>query len=65
MRDEYDFSDAKRENPYIDRIRQHGYAIVVNCGAAQDNSYDLDFEISSVDSVAEYKTGYKRAADKP
>ena len=42
MRDEYDFSDAGRENPYIERINKYGYAIVVNCGAAQSNSNDND-----------------------
>ena len=61
MRDEYDFSDAKRENPYIERIRKHGYAIVVNCGAAQGSLNDSEEEIPSVDSVAEYKTEYKKA----
>ena len=60
MRDEYDFSNAKRENPYIDRIRQHGYAIVVNCGAAQDNTTDSNYEPQTVDSVAEYKSAYKK-----
>ena len=59
MRDEYDFSDAKRENPYIDRIRQHGYAIVVNCGAAQGSLNDSDDDVSPVDSVAEFKPEYK------
>ena len=61
MRDEYDFSDAKRGNPYIERINQHGYAIVVNCGAAQSNSSDPDVDVPSVDSVAEYKAEYKKA----
>ena len=60
MRNEYDFSDAKRENPYIDRIRQHGYAIVINCGVAQDNLNNSGDEITSVDSVAEYKAEYER-----
>ena len=60
MRDEYDFSDAKRENPYIDRIRQHGYAIVVNCGAAQNSSKKPVDEEPSADVVAEYKTEYKK-----
>ena len=59
MRDEYDFSDAKRENPYIERIRQHGYAIVVNCGVAQGSLNDSDDDVSSVDSVAEFKSVYK------
>jgi len=63
MRDEYDFSDAKRENPYIDRIRQHGYAIVVNCGAAQNISKNPDDEVTSADVVAEYKTEYKKQID--
>ncbi|MCL2627178.1 MAG: hypothetical protein FWD44_00580 [Oscillospiraceae bacterium] len=58
MRDEYDFSDAKRENPYAEKILQNGYAIIINCGAAQNNSDDVD--ISSVDAVAEHKTPYKR-----
>ena len=60
MRDEYDFSDAKRENPYIDKIQKHGYAIVVNCGAAQENSNNAGDEISSTDSVAELNTKYNR-----
>ena len=59
MRDEYDFSNAKRENPYIERIRQYGYAIVVNCGAAQGSLNDSEEEIPSADSVAEYKSEYK------
>ena len=59
MKDEYDFSDAKRENPYIDRIRQHGYAIVVNCGAAQNSSNDSDV-VPSTDSVAELKPEYDK-----
>ena len=54
MRDEYDFSDAIK-NPYAERILQHGYAIVVNCGAAQDCSSDNDASDPSADSVAEYK----------
>jgi len=58
MREEYDFSDAKRENPYLNRIQQHGYAIVVNCGAAQSNSNDSDEETSSGESVAENKPKY-------
>jgi len=62
MRDEYDFSDAKRENPYLNRIQQHGYAIVVNCGAAQSNSNDSDDETSSGESVAEYKLKYSGAS---
>jgi len=61
MRDEYDFSDAKRENPYIERINKNGYAIVVNCGAAQKNSNDADDETSSADSVADYRVEYKKA----
>jgi len=61
MRDEYDFSDAKRENPYIDRIQQHGYAIVINCGAAQESSNDTENDVTLVDSVAEHKSKYKRA----
>jgi len=60
MRDEYDFSDAKRENPYVERINKYGYAIVVNCGAAQNNSNDTDDETPSADSVAEYKMEYKK-----
>ena len=62
MRDEYDFSDAKRENPHIDRIRQHGYAIVVNCGAAQSSANDTDDEVPAVDAVAEVISEYKKAA---
>ena len=64
MREEYDFSDAKRENPYIDRIQQHGYAIVVNCGAAQGGAKDSKEDIPSVDSVAEYKSEYKGVKSK-
>jgi len=60
MRDEYDFSDAKRENPYIDRIRQHGYAIVVNCGAAQENAEGSDNDIHSASLVAEYQVKYNK-----
>jgi len=60
MREEYDFSDAKRGNPYVERINQHGYAIVVNCGAAQSNSSDSDYEAPSADSVAEYNVEYKK-----
>jgi len=60
MRDEYDFSDAKRENPYIERIRQHGYAIVVNCGAAQGSADESDNDTTSADLVAEYQTKYDR-----
>jgi len=60
MRDEYDFSDAKRENPYINRIQQHGYAIVVNCGAAQSNSNGSDDDVPSGESVAEYGSKYSR-----
>jgi len=59
MREEYDFSDAKRENPYIDRITQHGYAIVVNCGAAQANTNDSN-DTATADAVAEFKTEYNR-----
>jgi len=60
MRDEYDFSDAKRENPYIDRIRQHGYAIVVNCGAAQDATNDSLDNIPTAEAVAENKVKYNK-----
>jgi len=60
MRDEYDFSDAKRENPYIDRIRQHGYAIVVNCGAAQDAANDVEDNVPTAEAVAEYKAKYNK-----
>jgi len=59
MRDEYDFSDAKRENPYLDKINKHGYAIVINCGAAQDNLYTFDDEAPTADLVAENKAEYK------
>ena len=62
MRDEYDFSDAKRENPYIEKIQQHGYAIVINCGAAQENSTVSDDD-PPVDSVAEYTTKYSAVND--
>ena len=60
MRDEYDFSGAKKGNPYVDKINKYGYAIFVNCGAAQNNSNDTDDEIPSADSVAEYKSEYKK-----
>jgi len=63
MRDEYDFSDAKRENPYIARIQQHGYAIVVNCGAAQKNIDDAGDEVPPIDSVAESRSEYKKVND--
>jgi len=62
MREEYDFSDAKRENPYIDRIQQHGYAIVVNCGAAQVNASDAD-NAPTADAVAEFKTEYHQTSN--
>jgi len=61
MREEYDFSDAKRENPYIDRIRLHGYALVVNCGAAQSSLNDTDNDVPYDDSVAEHESEYKKA----
>jgi len=57
MRDEYDFSDAFK-NPYAEKILQHGYAIVVNCGAAQDGSSDSDKNTPSADSVAAFKVHY-------
>ena len=60
MKDEYDFSDAKRENPYIDRIRQHGYAIVVNCGAAQDTANDVEDGVPTAEAVAEFKAKYNK-----
>ena len=63
MREEYDFSDAKRENPYIDRIQKHGYAIVVNCGAAQVTASDNDDETSTADAVAEFKAEYNRTGN--
>jgi len=64
MRDEYDFSDAKRENPYINKIQQHGYAIIVNCGAAQNSLSDTDNDnIPITEMVAENKTEYKRVHD--
>ena len=62
MRDEYDFSDAVK-NPYAERILQNGYAIVVNCGAAQDNSSDKDYDVPSTNSVAEYKSKYNKVGD--
>ena len=58
MRDEYDFSDAKRENPFFEKINNNGYVIVVNCGEAQSS---FDDEIPSADLVAEYKAEYKKA----
>ena len=61
MRDEYDFSDAKRENPYLEKINNNGYVIVVNCGAAQSSLNDDYDEILSADLVAEYKTQYIKA----
>jgi len=60
MREEYDFSDAKRENPYIDKIKQNGYTIVINCGASQSKANVTDNNLSSADYVAEAKTKYKR-----
>ena len=62
MRDEYDFSDAVK-NPYAEKILKHGYAIVVNCGAAQDSSSDKDDDVPSTDSVAEYKAKYNKVRD--
>jgi len=59
MRDEYDFSDAKRENPYLEKINKHGYVIVVNCGAAQYNPNSFNDSVPSTDLVAEYKAEYK------
>jgi len=61
MRDEYDFSDAKRENPYFDRILLHGYTLVVNCGAAQSSLNETDNDFPSDDSVAECESEYKKA----
>ena len=61
MRDEYDFSDAVK-NPYAEKILQHGYAIVVNCGAAQDISSDSD-DVPTINSVTEYKAKYTKAGD--
>ena len=60
MREEYDFSDAVK-NPYADKILQNGYAIVVNCGAAQRGSSDNDNNTPSADSVAEFKAQYTGA----
>ena len=62
MREEYDFSNAKRGNPYIEKILMHGYAIVVNCGAAQDSSKDGDNDVPSANSVAELKSDFKRTS---
>ena len=61
MRDEYDFSGAIK-NPYAEKIRQNGYAIVVNCGAAQnsENEPNSDATSPSSDSVAEYKATYDK-----
>jgi len=59
MREEYDFSNAKRGNPYVEKILQHGYAIVVNCGAAQDSSKEKDDDVPSANSVAEFKSSFK------
>jgi len=59
MREEYDFSDAVK-NPYAEKIRQNGYAIVVNYGAAQTSATEPD-DASSADSVAEYETKYEKA----
>jgi hypothetical protein len=59
MRDEYDFSDAIK-NPYAERILQHGYAVVINFGAAQSCLNDVDDEVTAIDSVAEYQAEYKR-----
>ena len=63
MRDEYDFSDAVK-NPYAEKILQHGYAIVVNCGAAQGGSSDNDNSAPTEDSVAELKAQYIRTSNK-
>jgi len=54
MREEYNFSGAKRENPYIDRIQQQGYAIVVDCGAAQANISD---SVLSFQNQCDYSRG--------
>jgi len=59
MREEYDFSDATRENPYIEKIQQNGYAIVINCGASQDTTEDNTL---LANSVAEAKTEYKKSS---
>ena len=61
MRDEYDFSDAIK-NPYAEKILQNGYAIVMNCGAAQDGTSDGNDKATSADSVTEYKTQYNKRA---
>jgi len=58
MRDEYDFSNGIK-NPYAERIKKHGYAIVVSCGAAQESSNEADDKSQSTDSVAECKKEYK------
>jgi len=63
MKDEYDFSDAKRGNPFAERILQNGYVIVVNCGVAQDCSSEKDDDAPSTNSVAEYKAKYSRESD--
>ena len=63
MREEYDFSNAKRGNPYAEKILQHGYAIVVNCGAAQDSSKGNDDDVPSANSVAEPESNIKRTSD--
>ena len=60
MRDEYDFSDAKRENPYLEKINKHGYVIVVNCGAAQESSNSFEDAVPFSDLVAEDKPEYKK-----
>jgi len=59
MRDEYDFSNGVK-NPYAERIKQNGYAIVVTCGAAQENTNNED-DTTSIDTVAEYIKEYKKA----
>ena len=63
MREEYDFSNAEKGNPYAEKILQHGYAIVVNCGAAQDSSRDSDDDVPSANSVAEFKSSIKKTSD--
>jgi len=52
MRDEYDFSTAIK-NPYAEKIKKDGYAIVINCGAAQGETRIDEDNIPADKKVAE------------
>ena len=63
MKDEYDFSDAVRGNPYAEKINKNGYMIVINCGAAQEKISEPDNDYYSGDLIAECTTKFKKIND--